>query len=212
MLSSARMDSATFVNSPPSWAELERVLTLCDPSGVRGTVLTFAPAAGAHFAGAWNGWLTRTFTTYLLEAITTTMNATASDHSREVFESDASLSAALSEGERSRLSVTGKRALDHFGGLRGSRPAMRLAAEALAGKVTGLFPIVFAVRAALYHVAPTAALLAYAVLEWRGGLHHAGSAASDESTATALTAAARLIGSNMRAETAPKMLSIARVR
>ena len=132
-----------------------------------GECLSFAPAAEAHFAGVWSIWIEQVFGAHLLDAMVAVMSLARADHSRDLLAVDARLAAQLPPEAVLRLRRAGHDMLRGMDGLRGSRPAQKLAAAAERGETPGLFPIVFALQSAIYNVPLRAALIAYGRLEWR---------------------------------------------
>lgn len=176
--------------------ELERVRRLCDPAHTAPPTLTFAPRPGAFLRGAWNLWLGSVFAPLLLATVPAIMEATQLEHARDVVALDRALAEALPAEAAARSREAGKLAAEYFGGLRGSRCAARLAELTQVGGAC--HASAFALRAALYHVSPRAALLALAWQEWQGGLNNSGAAPSDASTELALAQAALLIDAHLR--------------
>lgn len=176
--------------------ELERVRRLCDPAHVAPRTLTFAPRPEAVLGGAWANWLTSVFAPLILATVPAIMAATHQEHAHDVVKLDRALAAALPTDASLRSRAAGQAAAEYFDGLRGSRCAARLVEEAAAGG--GCHASAFALRAALYHVSPRAALLALAWQEWRGGLNNSGARPSEASTELALEQAAALIDAHLR--------------
>lgn len=176
--------------------ELARVRRLCDPAHSAPPTLTFAPRPGAFLRGAWSLWLSSVFAPLLLATVPAIMEATQLEHARDVVALDRALAAALPREAATRSRDAGRVAAEHFAGLRGSRCAARLAE--LTAEGGACHASAFALRAALYHVSPRAALLALAWQEWQGGLNNSGVQPSDDSTELALAQAAALIDAHLR--------------
>lgn len=184
----------------PLDAELERLMRLAAPGAPRGGTLSFAPTPGAHLAGAWQRWAADVFAPRLVPALLAVLAAAGADHAREVLRTDARLLAELPVVASAPLVVAGRGALAGLDGLRGSRPVARLRAAAGEGRSPGLFPVVFALRAALHAAPPRLVLLAYAGLEWR-----AAAAARADWAAWAAPALGRALEAVRPLATAPAM-------
>lgn len=150
----------------PNWGEIPPPLR-SGPGNFGGECLSFAPAAGAHFAGVWSHWVEQVYGARLLDAMLGVMSATRLDHTRDVLRLDAQAAADFAPEALLRLRRAGHAMLQRMDGLRGSRSALRLRSAAERGETPGLFPIVFALQSAIYNVPARAALAAYARLEWR---------------------------------------------
>lgn len=183
-------------NPPDDAGELERVRRLCDPAHMAPPALTFAPRPGAFVRGAWTNWLSSVFAPLLIATVPAIMAAAQQEHARDVVALDRALALALPADASLRSREAGRLAAAYFDGLRGSRCAARLAAQSGIGG--GCHASAFALRAALYHVSPRAALLALAWQEWQGGLNNSGARPSDVSTELALEQAAILIDAHLR--------------
>ncbi len=178
--------------------EIGRAWLRCDPGALAHPALTFAPVPTAHAPGVWTRWLSQIFDGILVGPMLAAMEATHSEHAREVVASDAAIARALPASAVARTCRAGSELLMHFSGLRGSRTVSRLAGLALEGKTPGTHAIAFAVRGALYHVSPRLILLAYARAEWLGGMRFAELRESPFSAIAALDEAALVIDHRVR--------------
>jgi hypothetical protein len=153
-------------SATPGWGEIPAPLR-SSPGTFGGECLSFAPAAGAHFAGVWSHWVEHVYGAQLLETMRAVMAATRLDHTRDPLVLDAELASFFAPDTVLRLRRAGHAMLHRMDGMRGSRSALRLRAAADRGESPGLYPIVFALQSAIYNVPVRAALVAYARLEWR---------------------------------------------
>jgi hypothetical protein len=150
----------------PGWGEIPAP-SRSGPGTFDGECLSFAPAAGAHFAGVWSHWVEHVYGAQLIDAMLGVMSATRLDHTRDPLLLDAQMASVFTPDVVVRLRRAGHAMLHRMDGMRGSRSALRLRAAADRGETPGLFPIVFALQSAIYNVPARAALVAYARLEWR---------------------------------------------
>ncbi len=150
----------------PGWGEIPAPAP-ARPGAFGGECLSFAPAAGAHFAGVWSHWVEHVYGAQLLDAMLGVMSATRLDHTRDPLALDAQVATFFAPDTVLRLRRAGHAMLHRMDGMRGSRSALRLRGAADRGETPGLFPIVFALQSSIYNVPARAALVAYARLEWR---------------------------------------------
>ncbi len=150
----------------PGWGEIPAPVR-SRPGAFGGECLSFAPNAGAHFAGVWGHWVEHVYGAQLVDAMLAVMLATRLDHTRDPLVLDAQVALYFAPEVVLRLRRAGHAMLRRMDGMRGSRSALRLRLAAERGETPGLYPIVFALQSAIYNVPARAALIAYARLEWR---------------------------------------------
>ena len=135
----------------PGWEEIPPPVRTA-PGNFGGACLSFAPAAGAHFAGVWSHWVEQVYGAHLLDAMLGVMSATRLDHTREPLALDAQVAARFPPAPVLRL--PGARARHAPADRRHARVALGPAPAPSfgTGRERGLFPIVFALQSTIYNV------------------------------------------------------------
>jgi hypothetical protein len=144
-------------------SEVVRAATVCTLGLEATTQLTWDDATD------WQDWCSGIFAGHLGAHLRDCYVHTASNAIDQLVFRDRDLGARLSQSERGRLGAAGSQFLETLAGAKHVRGIERVRDAVLEGHCDGLFPTVFAMQAALFHVPLGQAIFVYAYLEWRAG-------------------------------------------